>query len=79
MQRLIKRPIVSDLTGLPNSSLYRDIGIGLFTHPVKLSHRSVAWPLSEVQQIISARIAGKSDTEIKRLVSELEAARKVDA
>lgn len=74
--QLIKRPEVSKLCAKPRATLYFEISQGLFVRPIKLSQRSVAWPLNEVEQIISARIAGKSDEEIKRLVVKLETARK---
>lgn len=77
--QLIKRPEVTKLYAKPRATLYSEISRGLFVQPVKLSQRSVAWPLNEVEQIISARIAGKSDEEIKRLVVTLETARKAAA
>ena len=40
---------------------------------------SVGWLEHEINAIIAARVAGKSDDEIKVLVSELEAARKLAA
>jgi prophage regulatory protein len=49
---------------------------GLFTPPVPLGSRSVGWPAYEVEAINTARIAGKSDAEIRALVAELEAKRK---
>jgi prophage regulatory protein len=36
----------------------------------------VGWPASEVSALNAARIAGMVDTEIRALVSTLEAARK---
>ena len=72
---LIKRPEVTKLYAKPKATLYADISQGLFVRPVKLSKRAVAWPLNEVQAIMAARIAGKSDEEIKRLVVKLETAR----
>lgn len=38
--------------------------------------RQTGWPSSEVAAINAARIAGKSDEEIRELVLKLEAARK---
>lgn len=76
-----RRPLVSQATGYSRSTLYRKIKDGLFTKPVSLGADKsgnacqVGWPANEVQAIIDARIAGKSDDEIKRLVKQLEAAR----
>ncbi len=46
---------------------------------VSLGANSVGWPLHEIDAIIAARVAGKSDDEIRLLVSELETARKLVA
>ena len=46
---------------------------------MSLGANSVGWPEHEINAIIAARVAGKSDDEIKVLVSELEAARKLAA
>jgi prophage regulatory protein len=42
---------------------------------VKIGARAAGWPASEVQALNAARIAGKSDDEIRELVLKLEAAR----
>jgi prophage regulatory protein len=57
------------------TSHYRDINAGLFTHPVKMGIKSSSWPEAEVEALIRARIAGKSDQEIRTLVAKLEADR----
>jgi prophage regulatory protein len=43
---------------------------------VPIGARAVGWPEHEVTAINAARIAGKSDAEIRELVFRLEAARK---
>ncbi len=73
--QLIRLPAVKQLTGKSRSTLYRDIQRGLFTKPVKIGGDSSAWPVSETEAINKARIAGKSDDEIKALVIQLETAR----
>lgn len=60
------------------STIYLRIEQGLFTKPVKLGARAVGWPAREVSAINGARIAGKSDDQIRTLVAELEAARRVE-
>lgn len=72
---LFRRPAVQQLTGDSRSTTYRKISKGLFTKPVKIGGDRVAWPSNEVEAINKARIAGKSDDDIKLLVIELEAAR----
>ncbi len=72
---LYRRSIVEQATGDSRSTIYRKIKKGLFTKPVQIGGERVAWPANEVMAINQARIAGKSDEEIKALVIELEAAR----
>jgi prophage regulatory protein len=58
-----------------HASVYNDINAGLFTKPVKIGERSVGWPDDEVKAICAARIAGKSDDEIREMVKVLHAKR----
>lgn len=74
---LLRRPIVEQATGDSRSTIYRKIKRGLFSKPVHIGGDRVAWPANEVTAINQARIAGKSDAEIKQLVIELETARVV--
>jgi prophage regulatory protein len=75
---LLRRPLVSGLIGKSRSTLYRDIQKGLFPKPVSIGGERVAWPANEVQAINQARIASKSDQEIKQLVIALEVLRAED-
>ena len=75
INQLVRRPIVEQATGWTRSTIYRAIDKGLFSLPISLGGGRVAWPQTEVQALNQARIAGKSDAEIKSLVIELEAAR----
>jgi prophage regulatory protein len=63
-------------TGDSRSTHYKRISEGLFTKPVSLGPRAVGWPSSEVEAINAARIAGRTETEIRALVVKLETARK---
>ncbi len=58
-----------------HASIYTAIHAGLFTMPVQIGQRSVGWPSDEVQAINAARIAGKSDADIRALVDQLHSAR----
>jgi prophage regulatory protein len=58
-----------------HASIYSAIHDGLFTMPVQIGQRAVGWPSEEVQAIIAARVAGKSDADIRALVDQLHAAR----
>ena len=73
IQRL---PAVLRERGRSRSAHYLDIQQGLFTKPVSIGARAVGWPAHEVAALNAARIAGKSDDEIRELVVRLEAARK---
>ena len=74
--QLLRIALVSKQTAMPKSSVYAAIAKGLFTSPIKIGERMSAWLQSEITAINNARIAGKSNDEIKALVIELEAARK---
>lgn len=76
VQTLLRLPTVKAETGASRSTIYLRIQQGLWTKPVKLGPRSVAWPASEVAALNAARIAGMADAEIRGLVAKLEAARK---
>ena len=75
-QKIHRLPAVKSESGLSRSTIYLRIAQGLWTKPVSLGRRAVGWPDSEVAAINAARIAGKSEDEIRALVVKLEAARK---
>jgi prophage regulatory protein len=58
-----------------NASVYNLIRDGLWTKPVAIGQRSVGWPDDEVRALCAARIAGKTEGEIRELVSRLHAKR----
>lgn len=73
---ILRMPAVKAETGHSSHvSIYTAIHSGLFTMPVAIGQRSVGWPESEVLAINAARIAGKSEAEIRMLVDQLHAAR----
>ena len=69
---IIRLPEVSRTTGLARSTIYLRIEQGLLPKPVSLGGKAVGWPATEISQINAARIAGKSNEEIKNLVDDLE-------
>lgn len=75
-QKILRLPVVLNERGRSRSSHYLDIQQGLFTRPVSIGLRAVGWPSNEVAALNAARIAGKTDEEIRSLVEKLEAARK---
>jgi prophage regulatory protein len=75
-QTLLRFPAVKVETGFSRSTVHRRIREGLFPSPVNLGIRAVGWPAAEVEAINRARIAGKSNDEVRALVQKLHAARK---
>jgi prophage regulatory protein len=72
---ILRLPDIKTSTGLSRSTIYLRIAQGVFTKPVSLGGRAVGWPASEVAALNAARISGKSDSEIRNLVTKMEAAR----
>jgi prophage regulatory protein len=58
-----------------HATIYQAIKEGLFTKPVAIGQRAVGWPSDEVLAINAARIAAKTDAEIRELVIRLHAKR----
>jgi prophage regulatory protein len=58
-----------------DASVYNEIKAGLFTTGVAIGQRAKGWPDYEVDAINAARVAGKSDAEIRLLVNLLHAKR----
>lgn len=73
---MLRMPAVKAETGhRSRASIYTAIRAGVFPKSLSIGQRSVAWPDNEVRAINAARIAGKSDSEIKALVDQLHAQR----
>ena len=73
---ILRMPAVKAETGhRSHASIYTAIKAGLFTKAVPIGERSVGWPDYEVKAINSARIAGKSESDIRDLVIRLHAKR----
>jgi len=73
---ILRLPAVLRERGRSRSAHYLDIQQGLFTRPVPIGARAVGWPSNELSALNAARISGKSDDEIRDLVTHLELARK---
>ena len=76
LQTILRLPAVKVESGYSRSTIYLRILQGLWTKQVRLGPRCVGWPAQEVGALNSARIAGKTDDEIRVLVVSLEAARR---
>ena len=72
---ILRRKQFQGQSGFSRSTLYNRIGEGLWTKPVRLGPRAVGWAAREVEALNEARIAGKSDDEIRALVARLHSER----
>jgi prophage regulatory protein len=72
---IFRRKRVEAETGYSRSTLYLRIAQGLWTKGVSLGPRAVGWPAAEVAALNQARIAGRSDADLRSLVARLQASR----
>lgn len=72
---ILRIPAAKAQSGYSRSTIYLRIAQGLWTKQISLGPRCVGWPANEVSALNAARIAGKTDEEIRALVVKLEAAR----
>jgi len=61
MERMIRRPELTDLLGIGRSTLYEWMNAGRFPPPVKIGRRLIAWPASTVQAWLSALPTSKME------------------
>lgn len=76
---LLRLPAVMAERARGRSSTYNDVKAGLLTEPVKVGPNTVAWPAGEIRRLNEARIAGKTEDEIREVVREMMAARRAMA
>jgi prophage regulatory protein len=73
---ILRLPEVKRVLGhRADASVYNAIRVGLFTNGVAIGQRAKGWPDYEVDAINAARVAGKSESEIRELVKNLHAKR----
>lgn len=78
--QILRLPSVKGKAGhRSDASVYNAIRAGLFTTGVAIGQRAKGWPDYEVNALITARIAGKSDAETRELVKTLHAKRTAPA
>jgi prophage regulatory protein len=73
---MLRLPSVELRTGKTKSTLYDAMTNGDFPRGVKIGGRTVAWPESEVEEVIQAWIAGRTMPEVRELVKRIHEARK---
>lgn len=76
MNKILRLPAAMALNGLSRSTTYLHITSGLWPKPVRLGARAIGFPADECEAVIAARIAGKSDDQIREIVSKAETARR---
>lgn len=76
---ILRRKQVQAASGYSRSTLYSRMADGLWPKPVHLGPRAVGWPSREVKALNEARIASLTDSAIRGLVQQLEAARRASA
>ena len=74
---ILRRKQVLAEGGVSRSTHYHQIAEGLFTRPIRIAQRAVGWPAREVAALNAARIAGRTDAQIRALVIRLHAERGV--
>ena len=63
---------VTSKFGYPSrTSVYNAMRDGVLTTPISLGARAVGWPDYEINAVCAARIAGKTDADIRSLVTRL--------
>ena len=74
--KILRLPSVkAEMGHRSDASVYNAIRAGLFPAGVQIGHRAKGWPDYEVNAINTARVAGKTEDEIRELVKSLYAKR----
>ena len=77
--KILRLPSVkAEMGHRSDASVYNAIRAGLFPVGVQIGQRAKGWPDYEVNAINTARVAGKTEDEIRELVKSLYAKR-IDA
>jgi len=74
--KILRLPTVkAEMGHRSDASIYNAIRAGLFPAGVPIGQRAKGWPDYEVNAINSARVAGKTEDEIRELVKSLHSKR----
>lgn len=71
----LRLPAVRARIGLSRSSIYLAVAQGTLPSQIRLSSRAVGFIEAEITEVIDARVAGKSDDDIRALVIDIKARR----
>ena len=73
---LLRKPEVLRRSGESYSTFHVHLARGLWTRPIALGARAVAWPEREIEALLAARIAGATSDQLRQLVERLHAERR---
>lgn len=73
--QIYRKPDIKAIFSFADSTLYLHVSQGILPKPISLSSRARGWPASEIDAIVAARIAGRTEDQIKALVITMTAAR----
>ena len=74
--RILRKPEVKHAAGWrSDASVSSAVNSGLLTKPIQISPRAVGWPDFEIEAITAAQIAGKTEADIRDLVTRLHSKR----
>ena len=79
MSQFFRFQKVMDVMAMSRSTVHLRVKQGLLTPPVKLGERCTVWPEHEISAINNARLAQKSNDEIRELVIRLKQERQTSA
>lgn len=77
--KINRRPEVLKRLGIGNTLLHTKIKSGLFPPPISLGGRAVGWLEHELDAVLAAMAADRSQEHLRTLVSHLIAQRKATA
>ena len=63
---------VLEKTTFGRSSLYAKVSKGLFPKPIKVGGRKIAWPQSEVDQMMDFYLSTTNEEDTKSFVTKIE-------
>ena len=74
--RINRRPEVLNRFGIGNTCLHNRIKNGFIPPPISLGARAVGWLQHELDAVLAAMVAGKSEEHIRALIGHLVDQRK---
>lgn len=77
--RVLRKTEVLTITGLSNTGIFELTKAGFFPTKIPISNRCIGYYEHEIHALINARAAGRSDKQIRELVTLMIAKRKEQA